>query len=100
MEAGDGADGCWIEGCPRSDLANVPPEVLGVCVADVDIDLAYQSWCWVGRSEVCHHGRIVAIINGAQCHLVETDGVLEWRWSALRDIECLLVERLCLAVGG
>ena len=30
MKTRDGAYSCRSEGCPRSDLANVPPEMLGV----------------------------------------------------------------------
>ncbi len=40
MEAWGRGDGGGGEGCPGTDLADVPPEVLGVGVADVDIELA------------------------------------------------------------
>ena len=39
MKSGNGGDGGGIEGGPGSDLSNVPPEMLGVCVADMDVEL-------------------------------------------------------------
>jgi len=54
VEAWDGADGRWCERCPRADLSDVPPEVFGGRVAEVDVELTHQGWSGVGRCKVCH----------------------------------------------
>lgn len=48
MQAWDGADCRHVEGSPRTDLTDVPPEVLGVAVTEVDVELAHQSGSWIG----------------------------------------------------
>lgn len=42
LQVGNGGDGGGIEGCPGTDVADVPPEVLGAWVAHVDVDLAHE----------------------------------------------------------
>lgn len=39
METGDGGNGGGVEGGPGSDLSDIPPEMLSVCVADMDVEL-------------------------------------------------------------
>ncbi len=54
MEIWNGGDGAWREGGPRSDLANVPPEVLGIAVADVDVELAHKRRGGICAGEIAH----------------------------------------------
>jgi len=54
LQARDGINGCWVEAGPGANLPDVPPEVFGVCVADMDVELPNQSRGWVGGSEVGH----------------------------------------------
>jgi len=56
-EAGDGGDGRGGEGCPGSDLTDVPPEVLRGWVAKVDVKLADERGRRVRSAEVAMQGR-------------------------------------------
>jgi len=54
MEIWNGGDGAWSEGCPRPDLADVPPEVLGIAVTDVDVELANKRWGGICAGKIAH----------------------------------------------
>lgn len=68
-------------------MADVPPEVLGATVADVDVDLADQGWCGVGGCEVGEEGTVVGVVHWhcVQAQVIDENAVLQRRWSALRD---------------
>lgn len=44
VETRDRTDGTGSERSPGTYLTDVPPEMLGVRITDVDIELTYQSW--------------------------------------------------------
>jgi hypothetical protein len=52
METWDRADGSRGERSPRTNLANVPPEVLRVGITHMNVELAYQSWSRIRRCEI------------------------------------------------
>lgn len=44
VETWDRVYGGGVEGGPGADLPDVPPEMLGIAVAEVDVDLSDESW--------------------------------------------------------
>lgn len=54
LKAWNGIDGGGVEGCPWADLSDVPPKVLALGIADMNVELTNQCWSWVLSSKVCH----------------------------------------------
>lgn len=47
VQTGDRADCGGCKGCPGAYLADIPPEVFGTSIADMNVELADESRCWV-----------------------------------------------------
>jgi len=77
LKTRDRVDGCGGEGGPRTDLSDVPPEVLGVCIADVNVELAYEGWGWVRGRQVRHQGCGATVIEGTDGHIIQENILVE-----------------------
>lgn len=60
-EAVNSLDGGYVEGSPRPNLADIPPEVLGIAVADMDVELAHKRGGRICSSEIGHQSCVCVL---------------------------------------